>query len=39
VPKARRGVNASPLAAYDRSLFPDRNSFGLRLRKKRLGRA
>jgi hypothetical protein len=39
VPKAREGVNAGPFTAYDGSAFPVRNSFGLRLRKKRLGRA
>jgi hypothetical protein len=39
VPKAREGVNAGAYAAYDGSRLPGRNSFGLRLWKKRLGRA
>jgi hypothetical protein len=39
VPKARGGVNAGPFAVYSDSEIPDRSSFGLRLWKKRLGRA
>jgi hypothetical protein len=39
VPKALEGVNAGRFAAYDGSPRPDRSSFGLRLWKKRLGRA
>ena len=40
VPKPLEGVNAGPFAAYDASEFPlERSSFGLRLWKKRRGRA
>jgi hypothetical protein len=39
VPKARGGVNADPLAVYDGSESAGCSSFGLRLPKKRLGRA
>ena len=39
VPEAREGVNAASAANYDASESTGRNSFGLRLWKKRLGLA